>query len=34
MTVGAPEGFEGQVLYIKEAVLRTFLGDRSAVWLV
>jgi hypothetical protein len=32
ISLGAPEGFEGQVLYIKKTVLDSFLCGRALVW--
>ena len=32
VTVAAPEGFEGQVLYVREGLLKAFLGERTVVW--
>lgn len=32
VTLDAPDGFGGQVLYVKEALLRAFIGERTLVW--
>jgi hypothetical protein len=32
MTVGAPDGFSGELLYIREDVLRAYAGNRAMVF--